>query len=176
MDAWVALLRGINVGGHNKVPMADLRALFEGLGWADVRSHIASGNLVFRAGGKADALATVLHDAILDKMAVDCAVMVLSGGALRAALADCPFDPVAGKHVHAIFCWADPVVDPDALARFRAESEELTVRGRVVWLHAPDGIGRSKLVEKLGKVVTGTGTTARNLNTVRTLVEMLDGP
>ena len=63
MDDWVALLRGVNVGGGNKVPMADLRALAVDLGWRDVRSHVASGNLVFRTAGEDAAPANTLRQA-----------------------------------------------------------------------------------------------------------------
>ena len=174
MQHWVALLRGINVGGNNLVPMANLRTLCAALGWADVRSYIASGNLVFRAEGQAEGLAATLRQAIAARMGCDVPIIALPGAAVRAALADCPFDPAAGKQVHGFILWSDPVIDRDALARFRAASEHLVVQGRVAWLHAPDGIGQSKLAEKFDKVVTGTQMTARNLNTWHKLVEMLD--
>ena len=174
MHHWVALLRGINVGGNNLVPMADLRRLCAGLGWLDVRSHIASGNLVFRAAGGAQGLASELRQAIAARMGCDVPVLILPGAVLQAALAGCPFDPVEGKQVHGFFLWADPVVNQVALEAYRAPSEQLAVIGRVAWLHAPEGIGRSKLAEKFDKVVTGTQMTARNLNTLRRLVEMLD--
>ena len=177
MQQWVALLRGINLGGHNVVPMAALRGLCAGLGWTGVQSYIASGNLVFRADGEADELADVLRRAVAAQLGCDVPIMVLPGAAVRLALANCPFDPTAGKHVHGFFLWADPVLDLGAQERFRAASEVLTVQGRLAWLYAPDGIGRSKLVEKLDKVITGTQMTGRNLNTLRKLVEMLDeGP
>lgn len=171
---WVALLRGINVGGNNLIPMADLRTLCAGLGWAGVRTYIASGNLVFRAEGDADGLALVLRQSIAAQMGCDVPIIVLPGGVVRAALADCPFDPAAGKMVHGFVLWADPVIDRDALERLRVPSEQLVVLGRVAWLYAPDGIGRSKLAEKFEKVVTGTQMTGRNLNTWHKLVEMLD--
>ena len=174
MPNWVALLRGINVGGANKVPMAALRALAADLGWQGVRSHIASGNLVFAAEGTAVGLADDLRRAMAARMGVDVAVLVLSGVALRGALAACPFDPVEGKQVHGFFLFADPVLDKAALEQWRAPSEELVVQGRVGWLFAPDGIGRSKLAERLHKVITGTDMTARNLNTLRALVALLD--
>ena len=174
MQHWVALLRGINVGGHNKVPMTELRQLCAGLGWAGVQIYIASGNLVFAAVGTADVLAANLRRAIAAAMGVDVAILVLPEADVRAALTQCPFDPEAGSHVHGFFLWAEPWVDQVALAQFRAPSETLIVRGRVAWLHAPDGIGRSKLAEKFDKVVTGTQMTGRNLNTLRKLVEMLD--
>lgn len=175
MDHWVALLRGINVGGNNLVPMADLRVLCAGLGWTGVQTYIASGNLVFAAEGTADELTGVLRRAIAAQMAVDAALIVLPAVAVRAALAACPFDPKEGKQVHGFFLWADPAVDWAVYEILRLPNEEVVVRGRVAWLHAPDGIGRSKLAEKFHKVVTGTDMTARNLNTIRKLVEMLDG-
>jgi uncharacterized protein (DUF1697 family) len=174
MAKWVALLRGVNVGGGNKVPMAQLRALATGLGWTGVQSYIASGNLVFFAGGEAEALAGALRAAMAVSMGVDVPVLVLPAAAIRAARAECPFQPETGSHVHAFFGWSEMVVDEAALAAFRAPSEVFVVQGRVGWLHAPEGIGRSKLADKLHKVVPGVDMTARNLNTVIRLAEMLD--
>lgn len=174
MQHWVALLRGVNVGGHNLLPMADLRELCSGLGWTGVQTYIASGNVLFVAEGAAEDLAATLQQMIAARMACEVPVIVLPATALRAAVADCPFEPQAGKHVHGFICWSDPVVDPDALGRLRAASEILIVTGRWVWLYAPDGIGPSKLAAKLDKVITGTQMTGRNLNTLRKLVEMLD--
>ena len=174
MRKWVALLRGVNVGGANRVPMPALRALATDLGWQRVRSHIASGNLVFAAEGTAAGLAEDLRQAMAAQMGVDVAVLVLSGADLRGALSDCPFDPPEGKQVHGFFLFAAPVLDPAALEQWRAPREELVVRGRVGWLYAPDGIGRSKLAERLHKVITGTDMTARNLNTLRALVALLE--
>jgi uncharacterized protein (DUF1697 family) len=175
MDNWVALLRGINVGGNNVVPMADLRRLCVGLGWTGVQSYIASGNLVFASQGTAAGLGQVLRQALVAQMGVDVMLIILPGAAVKAALTECPFDPQEGKQVHAFFLWTDPVVDWAFFEALRLPSEALVVQGHVAWLHAPDGIGRSKLAEKFHKVVTGTEMTARNLNTLRKLVEMLDG-
>ncbi len=174
MGHWVALLRGINLGGHNMVPMAALRQLCTGLGWTDVRSYIASGNMVFAADGTADSLTTALRQNMVAQMGLDVPNLILCEAAMRAALAGCPFDPAAGKHVHGFFLWAEPTVDWAAYENLRASSETLQVLGRVAYLLAPEGIGRSKLVEKLDKVITRTDMTARNLNTLRKLVEMLD--
>ena len=174
MAQWVALLRGINVGGHNKVPMADLRRLCAGLGWTGVQTYIASGNLVFAAEGEAGGLALALHAAMIAGMGVAVEALILPGAAVRSALADCPFDPAQGKRVHAFFLWAVPVLDLAVYEALRLPNEQVAVLGQVAWLHAPDGIGASKLAEKFGHVVTGTQMTARNLNTLRKLVEMLD--
>jgi uncharacterized protein (DUF1697 family) len=172
MDQWVALLRGVNVGGGNKVPMAALRDICVGLGWREVRTYIASGNVVFRADPGAHS--AQLRAAMRGAFGVDVPVMVVTASDMRAALAACPFDPVEGKQVHAFFLWDEPVVDDAFYQALRLPDEMLTVTGRLVWLWAPGGVGRSKLAEKLGKVITGTDMTGRNLNTLRGLVEMLD--
>lgn len=177
MGRWVALLRGVNVGGANRVPMAELRALAEGLGWGRVETLIASGNLVFDAEG--EGLAEALRGAMAARMGVDVAVLVLAGADLAARVAACPFDPLAGKEVHGFFLFGPARIDGEELARWKAPRETVAMDGPTVWLHAPDGIGRSKLAERLHKVVVAAGPvpgpvpmTARNLNTLRTLVEM----
>jgi uncharacterized protein (DUF1697 family) len=172
MQRWVALLRGVNVGGVNKVPMADLRDLAAGLGWTRVESYIASGNLVFDADGEAAALASALRAGLTERMGVDVPVLVIGGEDLAARVAGCPFDPVARTHVHGFMLFGPARLDEEELVRWRATGEALVMEGRTVWLHAPEGIGRSKLAGKLDKVVLGADMTARNLNTLRTLVEM----
>jgi uncharacterized protein (DUF1697 family) len=175
MDRWVALLRGVNVGGANKVPMAALRALAEGLGWLGVQTYIASGNLVFSAEGDAEGLAATLRDAMKAGMGVDVAVIVLAGDDLAARVAGCPFDPEEGKHVHGFLLFGEGRLDEGMLGSLKLPSEEVVLDGRTVWLLAPDGIGRSKLAEKFHKVVLGSDMTARNLNTLRKLAEMAAG-
>ena len=160
------------MGGGNKVPMAKLRALAEGLGWRDVKSYIASGNLVFRADGTADGLAADLRQEMVGQMGVDVTVLVLSADQLGAALAECPFTPEKGNLCHAFFLWSAPTVDWTAYETHRRPSEELAVIGQVAFLHTPEGFGQSKLAEKLGKVIAGTDMTGRNLNTLRKLVEL----
>jgi len=169
---WIALFRGVNVGGGNKVPMAELRRLCEGLGWRDVQSYIASGNLVFTANGAAHDLTRGLRAAMSRQMGVDVPILVLPAAEVSGALKDCPFTPERGNLCHVFFLWKAPVVDWDAYAAHRVPSEELYVDGQRAWLHTPEGFGKSRLAEKLHKVITGTEMTGRNLNTVRKLVEM----
>jgi uncharacterized protein (DUF1697 family) len=111
---WVALLRGVNVGGANKVPMADLRALAEGLGWQDVRSYIASGNLVFGAafGALAADLAGALRAVLFAQMGVDVAIRVVSHDEITKAVVACPWI-AQGNLVHVFFCWDAPKVDTE---------------------------------------------------------------
>ena len=134
MADWVALLRGVNVGGANTVPMAELRALAEGLGWANVRSYIASGNLLFEA--QAGDHAETLRAAMVAQMGVDVAIRVLAGHEIDAAAAACPWD-VKGNLVHVFFCWDRPVIDGALRDALIAPDEELVVQGNRVWLYAP---------------------------------------
>lgn len=168
-DKWVALLRGVNVGGGNKVAMADLRGLAEGLGWRNVRSYIASGNLVFEAG--AGDHAEDLRAVMVENMGVDVPVLILPAAQLRGALEACPWD-AAGNLVHVFFCWDKPKVDIALCDELIAADEEMRVDGPLVWLHAPSGVGRSKLMAKIGRVLS-VQHTARNLNTLRKLADMV---
>lgn len=165
---WVALLRGVNVGGHNRVPMAALRDIAVALGWRDVATHIASGNLVFRAAREDHAAR--LRAAMEQSLGVDVPVLVVSASQVIHAVERCPWPEAEGKAVHLFWCWDDPVIDPDRVRAVQAPDEELRVEGRLIWLHAPSGIGRSKLAAGLDP---GVEVTARNLNTLRKLAAMV---
>ena len=166
---WVALLRGVNVGGANKVPMADLRARLTARGLSEVQSYIASGNLVFGACDGLD-LEAQIADEIEAAFGLHIAVRVIGAKGFRAAVHRCPFEG-AGQTVHGVFCWQTPAFDKGLLASLKASDETLQSDGDIVWLHAPSGIGRSKLMAAMERVV-GTPFTARNLNTLRRLAEM----
>ncbi len=172
MTKWLALLRGVNVGGV-KVLMEPLRDLAEGLGWTGVQTYIASGNMVFSAVGEEENLADILHAALKADIGVDTPTMVLSAAKIQAVLAKHPWQPEKGSQSHVYFCWGTPVIDEALYGGLKAPEEELRVVDGQVHFYAPAGIGRSKLAEKLGKVVQGSEMTGRNLNTVRRLVEMV---
>ena len=169
MAKFVAFLRGINVGGHRKVPMAELRAICPGSG---VQSYIASGNLTFDAEDGDHA--AVLTQRIKATFGFDVPVLVLGESQMRATLAGCPFPMDAGKLVHAYLCYDDPKLDEAGVAALRTATEQVAVIRRTVWLYAPDGIGQSKLAAKLERLI-GAEATARNLNTMIKMVDMLDG-
>ncbi|MEU4102454.1 DUF1697 domain-containing protein [Streptomyces tanashiensis] len=176
---YAALLRGINVSGHRKVPMAELRSLLEGLGHTGVRTYLQSGNAVFTtaSGAGEDELRAALEDAIEERFGfrVDC--LVRDGEYLDAVAAACPF-PAAelrGKELHAVYC-SGPVV-PERFAAIDREAflpEEFALGDRVLYLYVPDGLGTSKLAPAVSRpsVVKGLVTTARNWNTVVKLIEM----
>lgn len=176
---YAALLRGINVGGSKKVPMAELRSVLEGLGHGDVQTYLQSGNAVFSAdeGDDPAALARGLEAAIEAHFDFRVACLVVDGDYLRAVAEACPF-PAAeleGKQLHATFFSAQP--GPERFAALDGPAflpEEYRLGDRVLYLYAPDGLGRSKLGEALARpaVVKGLDVTTRNWNTVAKLVEL----
>jgi uncharacterized protein (DUF1697 family) len=171
MKTWIALLRGINIGGHHKVPMKRLVELMQAHGFADVRTYIQSGNIVFTSPAKPG---TEISDLIEAEFGFRPAVLILSAAELKKALNNNPYDGCEGKFVSLHFCSRTPrSVDYELLESLRARTERYRLSGKVFYLHAPDGFARSKLVGKLGKAFPGVTMTARNLNTVRKLVDML---
>ena len=181
----VALLRGINLGGHNKVSMADLRDVVASLGHEDVATYIQSGNVVFSTGETDTAkLAAALEDAIAERTGVRCGVIVLSGAELAQIAKDNPYSGEPNpKAVHVVFLSAPPT--PEMIASV-AQAQDTVARkgsrdaaryvGRALFLHTPDGFGRSELATLLTRAARplsrqGAGT-ARNLATVRKLLGM----
>lgn len=178
---YAALLRGINVGGAKKVPMAELRTLLGELGHGAVRTYLNSGNAVFSSeNDDTDALAAGLERAIAKRFGFEVACIVRTGSYLKAVADACPFpaEELEGKQLHATFFSgpAEPErfagIDPKAFA-----PEEFRLGDQVLYLYAPDGLGRSKLAEALNKpsVLKGIDATSRNWNTVKALVEMTHG-
>jgi uncharacterized protein (DUF1697 family) len=168
----VAFLRGINVGGAGKLPMADLREIVSGCGMEDVRTYIQSGNLVFRSPQPdTRSVETRLRKAIADATQLDPEVHVRTAGELASVVDANPFadrtaDP---KQLHVTFLTEDPAEITLAPEDFAPEAWE--VGERVVYLYLPDGIGRSRLATQLGRGNGPTGTT-RNWRTVTKLLEM----
>ncbi|MFF0106276.1 DUF1697 domain-containing protein [Streptomyces hirsutus] len=194
---YAALLRGINVGGSRKVPMAELRTLMEGLGHDAVRTHLQSGQAVFTTGsgrpegreagedggGEAgenaieDALAAELADAVERHFGFAVDVIVRDHAYLRAIVEDCPFPAAesAPEQLHVTYFSA--AVDAGRFAdvdRAAHLPEEFRLGDRALYLYAPDGLGRSKLAERLARPRTTKGVvaTTRNWNTVVKLMEL----
>lgn len=175
MPVYIALFRGINVGGSNKLPMADLKALLADLGAADVRTYIQSGNAVFRHDGRdRDVLARRIGKAVEACHGFEPRVLVITPGQLDRAMADNPFPEAAkeGKFLHLFFLASTPG-DPDRekLDSLKASTEDWRLDGDRFYLHAPEGIARSKLAAGAEKAL-GVTATARNWNTVRKLRDM----
>ena len=175
MNTWIALFRGINVGGNNILPMNVLAALLERLGCDEVRTYIQSGNAVFKSV-EADAvkLAKTVEDAVLKKCGFVPLVVLLSRKDLEKAAKANPFPQAdaAPKTLHLAFL-AEKPKNPDlaALNAVKSDTEELVLAGKVVYLYTPEGFGISKLAERYERLLGVTGT-ARNWNTVTKLREM----
>ena len=171
MKTWIALLRGINVGGRHIVPMKELVKLMEARGFVGVKTYIQSGNVVFRSPSRQEDEIGAL---IEEHFGFRPSVFVLSKDELQRAAAQNPYPPDAGKAVHFFFLEEEPgSMDRDLLESLKAESEAFSLVEKVFYLYAPEGIGRSKLAEKLHKAFPGATMTARNLNTIHKLLDMV---
>ncbi|MER5936190.1 DUF1697 domain-containing protein [Streptomyces sp. NPDC001928] len=175
---YAALLRGINVGGSRKVPMAELRTLMTGLGHDGVRTYLQSGQAVFASDhGDEESLAAELASAIEKHFGFSVDVIVRDHAYLAAVAANCPF-PAAElepKQLHVTYFSAP--VDAERFAEIDQAAflpEEFRLGDRALYLYAPNGLGRSKLAEMLSRPRLNKGliATSRNWNTVVKLVEM----
>lgn len=178
MTTYAALLRGINVGGHRKLPMAGLRRLMTDLGHDGVRTHLQSGQAVFSTGqGDEELLAAQLAQAIEKEYGFFVDVLVRDHAYLKAVAEACPFpaaDLQAGQ-LHVTYfsapVTAERFAELDPAAHL---PEEFRLGDRALYLYAPDGLGRSKLAERLSgrRIDDGLIATTRNWNTVLKLVEL----
>jgi uncharacterized protein (DUF1697 family) len=173
MTRHIALLRGINVGGHKRIPMADLRALLAERGYEDVRTYLQSGNAVVTTRRKPAAVERDVSAAIAEALGHDVDVVVRTAGEIAEVVRDDPFadlrdDP---KRHQAVFLGGAP--DAEAIAtleRTDFSPERLVVRPGVLHAWCPVGVNDSPLMKALAKV--RTTATARNWRTVEALLEM----
>lgn len=177
MAVRIALLRGINVGSHNRIPMAELRELLAGLGYSDARTLVQSGNIVLTAEADPDELARELEREITDRFGVKTPVVVRTRDELAAVVALDPLGDVADQHklYQVSFLSAEP--DSEALQEIAAidvEPERFVHSGREIYAWHPEGIQRSKLAKLLSDKRLGVTATARNWNTTTKLLQLAD--
>jgi uncharacterized protein (DUF1697 family) len=177
MTTWIALLRGINVGGNRRVPMAELRAALEGIGLEDVRTYIVSGNVVFRSRrSDAAALGREIEAAIEQRFGFPVAVVLRTASEMRLVVERDPLPDASAAdpaHRYAIFLSADPARERLAAIDARAVEPDVFVAGdRVIHAWYRGGLQASKLAGRLTDRGLGVTATARNWNTVRKLVEL----
>ena len=176
MTTWLALLRGINVVGRNKVPMRALVDSLEAAGFRSVRTYIQSGNVLFESSSSSRrGLAERI--ALLVKRNFGCAptVMVISRAELAAAIRGNPFPGADGNHklLHLYFLAARPKSpDIDSLASLDAGREAFRLEGGVFYLWTPDGFPDSVLRSRVERCL-GVPATARNWRTVNELLKLL---
>lgn len=172
---WILLLRGINVGGKNLLPMRELVEVLESLGLEEVRTYVQSGNAVFRASGAVPArLGDKVAAAIEERKGFRPHVLLLPADRLERAVRGNPFPEAEAEpgRLHLFFLDSAPESpDLDGLEATRAPTERFHLAADVFYLHAPDGIGRSKLAAKAERLL-GVPATARNWRTVQKLREM----
>ncbi|MFD3525853.1 DUF1697 domain-containing protein [Streptomyces sp. NPDC058653] len=174
-----ALLRGINVGGNRKVPMAALRDVLTGLGHSDVVTYLQSGNAVFTdtTGADESALAAALGDAVQERFGFEVDCLVRDGAYLKSVADACPFPAASLRPKQLHVTYLSERVDPERFAAIDQESyrpEEFRFGDRALYLYVPDGLGRSRLAVALSRpgLYRGTVATSRNWNTVTKLVEL----
>ncbi len=166
MGSFVALLRAVNVGGTGKLPMSDLKNICEELGFGDISTYIASGNVVFTSRKSEAAIKATLEKRLEAYARKPVGVLVRSAAEMAKVLADNPFPKAAPNRTMAVFL--DRATSADTLAGIRGQRDEQIKLGRrEIYIHYGDGMGASKLVIPAAKLGT-----ARNMNTVATLARM----
>ena len=182
MPIYVSLLRGINVGGNKKIKMADLRALYESLGFTDVSTLLQSGKAVFKSDmTDTSKIAKRIEDGIEAQFGFHSDLFVLTAEQFRTAFENNPFTggDYEGSKLLVTF-YAETL--PDDLMQKLHDAHEsqggpetIKSHGNVLYVYFPDGMGRSKLADKtLGKVIKISGT-GRNWNTMTKLLAIVDG-
>lgn len=166
MSRHAALLRGINVGGHNRIGMVPLAQLFTDLGHTEVRTYIQSGNVVFTSEQSEAQVRATLERAVSEKVGKPVGVLLRRRDELSRTLAENPFPGAPPNRVIVYFLPEAPAADVLKTAKGRT-TEQLVLRGRELFIHYPDSQANSRL--RLPLFDEGTG---RNLNTVAKLIEL----
>jgi uncharacterized protein (DUF1697 family) len=169
MKTYIALLRAVNVGGTGKLPMAQVRAMCAAIGFVDVRTYIASGNVVLRSAYGAKQVKAALEKELALRAGKPVGVLVRTKEEMAVVLASNPFPHAAPNRNVVIFL--DGPVPPDTLASIRhRDAEEIVLGKREIHVHYGDGMADSKL-----SIPAARSGTARNMNTVAQLVELAGG-
>jgi uncharacterized protein (DUF1697 family) len=173
---YVAMLRGINVSGRNKIKMSDLHALFEGLGHTAVTTYIQSGNVVFTSPARAASLATDIEQRIARDFGFDVPVVLRTKSELSKVIAANPFAKADLAKVHVTFLAKQPdAALVRALRDHESPPDEFRIVGREVYLHCPAGYGNTKLNNTFWERKLRVGATTRNWNTVTKLLDLAAG-
>jgi len=175
MSSWLALLRGINVLGKNKVPMKALASALEGAGFQAVRTYIQSGNVVFNSSGSARVIARRIEQLVERNFGCAPTVLVKRRDELAEAIRANPFPGAQRNHksLHLYFLAARPKCpDIESLARLDAGREAFALKGSVFYLWTPEGFADSVLRSRIERCL-GVAATARNWRTVNELLKLL---
>jgi uncharacterized protein (DUF1697 family) len=175
MNTYIALFRGINVGGKNILPMKNLVAMLEEIGCKKVKTYIQSGNAIFQNKEKQrDKIGQNISSKIMASQGFAPKVLLLEKEQLLEAIANNPYDTANGKVLHFFFLSAQPKnADIARLNAIKSNSEEFKLYKNTFYFYAPAGIARSKLASQIEKILT-VPATARNWNTVNKLMAMIE--
>ena len=174
---WIALLRGINVGGHNKIPMVELRECCEAIGCRAVQSYIQSGNLVFSAASTAEEMETRLEQLIAAHFKLEIPVIVRSATQWAGYLDDNPFLAASKESPNLVTLALSRLAllpgAADELQERARNGERVQQVGGALWMHWPAGSARSKLTPAVLDRAAGSPVTARNWRPVQKLAQMM---
>lgn len=169
-------MRAVNVGGANALDMAALVEVAQTLGWRRTSTYLRTGNLLFEADGRAEEVSAQLRGAIATELGLDIAVVIRSADELSALLAAHPF--ADGDPARTVIACCDRPVSVEGAARLTAllaGNEQVAVLGADIFAAFPEGQGRSKLALGMARAVRPAEVTARNLSTIRRLIELAAG-
>ena len=169
MTRYAAFLRAVNVGGTGKLPMAELRLMCEGLGFAKVQTYIASGNVVFESSLSAAKAKAALETAIAKYLGKSAGIFIRDKAALEVVIAANPFPQAEGNRLMVILLNDTPSQAMIDAAKFKT-NEQVALGNACLYIHYPTGMGQSKL-----KIPGAEQGTARNMNTMRKMLELLHG-
>jgi len=180
MNTYIALLRGVNVGGHKKIKMADLKELFQKLGCVDVITYIQSGNIVFRdAQENIDILENKIKTAIKEHFGFDVPVLIITHNTLNQILESNPFsqrlksEEVEKKKMYfMLFCDPPDPLEVKELSSRSFDPEEFIIAKNVIYLFAANGYGKTKLHTNFFEKKLVCSITTRNLRTLSKLLEL----
>ncbi|WP_353779077.1 DUF1697 domain-containing protein [Winogradskyella sp. 3972H.M.0a.05] len=174
MNTYIALLKGINVGGHRKVPMAELRELLAKVGFKDVRTYIQSGNVVLKSSEKSnEAIEDSIQKAIAKHFGFEVFVMIKTRNDLKRIFDNCPFSEEKKKSSYFTILHSSPSEDMIAEASQKIyENEEYTIIDDCIYYYCEKGYAKAKFnMNYFERKLNTTGTT-RNYNTMVKLIEM----
>jgi uncharacterized protein (DUF1697 family) len=173
----VALLRAVNVGGRNRIAMAHLRELLEGLGYEGVRTHLQSGNAVFTAPGTPpERVAREIEDALAEQLALAARVLVRTEDELRRVVANNPLLDLASDPARLLVTFLSKAPDQEALSELAPadfEPDEFAAGEREIYAWHPEGVRATKLSNAFWERRLGVVATARNWRTVTRLLELM---
>jgi uncharacterized protein (DUF1697 family) len=175
MNTYIALFRGINVGGKNILPMKEIVGILEEMGCEKVRTYIQSGNVVFKSKKRhTNTMGDEISSQVLKRYGFEPKVLLLDIAELQDAIKHNPFNTEDGKALHFFFLNSHPKnPDLEKLMAFKLKSEEFKLIKKIFYLYAPERIGHSKLAAKVEQNM-GVPVTARNWNTIRKLISIAE--